>query len=230
MKKKELLNKLQKLHKMKEVKSGFPSREACLEWSNKVAPLLKFNDQYYINFLINAHKLILNLSSYSIEPAFRTMVNQLQMAIEELKSPLEEDIYFSNEFWKEIHPKITEIAESRFKAGHFADAAESSFKEINSCVKKIVKKMTREELDGSSLMKNAFSLNNPIIVLDDLSTESGKNIQLGYMEIFSGSMIGIRNPKVHANLNITENRAKHFIFLASLLMFKIEERIQPPIT
>jgi hypothetical protein len=45
------------------------------------------------------------------------------------------------------------------------------------------------------------------------------------MEIFAGAMIGIRNPKAHGNLNITENRAKHFIYLASLLMHKVDERI-----
>ncbi len=74
-------------------------------------------------------------------------------------------------------------------------------------------------------MKTAFSPNKPIIVFDDLSTETGKNIQQGYMEIFAGAMTGIRNPKAHDNIHITENRAKHFIYLASLLMNKIDERI-----
>jgi hypothetical protein len=45
------------------------------------------------------------------------------------------------------------------------------------------------------------------------------------MEIFSGAMIGIRNPKAHGNIHITEKRAKHFIYLASLLMYKIDEKI-----
>jgi uncharacterized protein (TIGR02391 family) len=72
-------------------------------------------------------------------------------------------------------------------------------------------------------MRTAFSLNNPVIVFDDLSTDTGKNIQQGYMEIFAGAMIGIRNPKAHGNIEITENRAKHFIYLASLLMQKIYE-------
>ncbi len=43
------------------------------------------------------------------------------------------------------------------------------------------------------------------------------------MELFSGSMIGIRNPKAHANISITKERAIHFIFLASLLMYKLDE-------
>jgi hypothetical protein len=36
--------------------------------------------------------------------------------------------------------------------------------------------------------------------------------------------MGIRNPKAHANITITPERAIHFLFLASLLLFKIDER------
>jgi len=130
-----------------------------------------------------------------------------------------------SDFWNDIHPKITSIAKSRFESIHYADAVESAFKEINSCIKDIVKRKTGNELDGAPLMYEAFSPKNPIIVLDDLSTESGRNVQQGYMEIFAGAMIGIRNPKAHDNIHITENRARHFIYLASLLMHKIEERV-----
>jgi hypothetical protein len=43
MNRKELLKKLEELYGMKEVKDGFPSQQACSDWSNKVAPFLKFN-------------------------------------------------------------------------------------------------------------------------------------------------------------------------------------------
>lgn len=43
-------------------------------------------------------------------------------------------------------------------------------------------------------MARSFSANNPIIEFRDLTTESGRNIQLGYMKIFEGAMIGIRKP------------------------------------
>ena len=76
---------------MPEVREGFPSQQACINWANKVAPLLKFNQQYYINFLQNAHKLNLPLSSSILGPAFKVMVSQLQMAIEELKMDIEHD-------------------------------------------------------------------------------------------------------------------------------------------
>jgi len=87
--KKALLRKLEELYGMKEVKDGFPTQQACLDWSNRVAPLLKFNEQYYTNFVANSHKMNLRLSSFTLEPALNIMVSQLQMAIAELKNNIE---------------------------------------------------------------------------------------------------------------------------------------------
>ena len=72
-------------------------------------------------------------------------------------------------------------------------------------------------------MQFAFSVGDPIITLDDLSCTSGRDIQIGYMHIFAGAMTGIRNPKAHANITITPERAIHFLYLASLLLFKLDE-------
>ena len=91
MNKKSLLTRLEALFNMPEVKKGFPSQEACIDWTNKVAPLLKFNNQYYINFAQNAHKMNLPLSSQTLVPAFRVMASQVQMAIEELRMEIEQE-------------------------------------------------------------------------------------------------------------------------------------------
>jgi hypothetical protein len=53
------------------------------------------------------------------------------------------------------------------------DAVETASKHINEIVKAKVKNRPGRELDGSSLMNTALSPNAPIIVLNDLSTESG---------------------------------------------------------
>lgn len=127
------------------------------------------------------------------------------------------------DFWSMIHEDIIKVAKNKFEDGYYADAVESAFKEINKRVKEIVKNKTGEELDGAALMYKAFSERTPVIILDNLSTETGKNIQKGYMQIFAGAMIGIRNPKAHENIIISKERATHFIFLASLLMYKLDE-------
>jgi uncharacterized protein (TIGR02391 family) len=127
------------------------------------------------------------------------------------------------DFWGEIHPQIAEVAKSRFAAGHYADAVEAALKEVNDRLRAIVKKQLGQELDGRALMERAFSIKDPVLALDDLTTITGRNIQVGYMQIFSGCMTGIRNPKAHANITIDRLRGTHFLYLSSLLMHKIDE-------
>ncbi len=127
------------------------------------------------------------------------------------------------EVWSLIHPSIEKEARKRFEDGHRADAAEAAFKAVNLRVKKHVKRATGDELDGADLMHQAFSPGKPVIVLGDLSSRSGKDMQQGYMEIFAGAMMAIRNPKAHENIDIDETRAIHHLFLASLLMEKLDE-------
>lgn len=132
----------------------------------------------------------------------------------------------SNEaYWQLIHPRVRHLAQPRFEAGFHGDAVESSFKEVNDVVKQFVKGRTGKELDGSNLMTFAFSPSDPVISLGDLSTDTGRSIQQGYMQIFAGSMTGIRNPKAHGNLQPDASKALHLVCLASLLMTRFDERV-----
>ncbi|MCJ7444715.1 MAG: TIGR02391 family protein [Methanotrichaceae archaeon] len=126
--------------------------------------------------------------------------------------------------WDVIHSAIVDVSRNRFEKGFFADSVESAFKEINAQTKKIVKEITSIEFDGSDLMFKAFKPEKPIIVLDDLSTMSGKNIQQGYMYLFAGAIMAARNPKTHEVIEIPAENAMHYIALASLLMNKLEGR------
>ena len=103
------------------------------------------------------------------------------------------------------------------------DEALTIRKEINSRCKKIYKAKTGEEKDGADLMNNLFSANKPLLMFEDNGTETGRNVQLGYMQILAGSMTGIRNPKAHENQNVTKDSAYKRLMLASLLMDKIDE-------
>ena len=130
-------------------------------------------------------------------------------------------------FWYFLDPDIVQVSKSRFSSGHYGDSVEAAFKEINQRIKAKVRTETEEELDGAALMHRAFSPSQPLIRLADLSTESGRNIQKGYMEIFAGAMTGIRNPHAHENLDISKNMAVHFLYLASLLISILQDSINP---
>jgi uncharacterized protein (TIGR02391 family) len=77
--------------------------------------------------------------------------------------------------------------------GHYALAVEEAYK----CLNNVVKSLSELALDGVDLMKNAFSANKPVLALNALQTQSEKDQQRGYMEIFSGVITGIRNPRAH---------------------------------
>jgi uncharacterized protein (TIGR02391 family) len=129
------------------------------------------------------------------------------------------------DFWSRLHGSVVRVSRARFEAGHYADAVEAAFKELNSTIKEHVRKATGEEYDGVDLMNRAFSPNNPIIRVADLSTKDGENMQKGYMQIFSGAMSGIRNPKAHSNVTIDEKRAIHHLHVASLLYYVFDGRL-----
>jgi uncharacterized protein (TIGR02391 family) len=127
--------------------------------------------------------------------------------------------------WGQVHPIILRVAKPRFTSHHFADAVEAAFKEINEIIKTEYKKVVGTEEDGTALMRKAFAHTNPVFRLTNLSTESLKNIQEGYMNIFAGAIIGIRNPKAHANIQIDEQDAWEKIILASHMLKMWDNRI-----
>ena len=127
------------------------------------------------------------------------------------------------DLWSLMHPDVAQVAKARFESGHFADAVEAAFKHFNSAVRERAGSRVTADLDGARLMNHVFSPGNPIIRLADLNTETGKNIQQGYMQMFAGGMTGIRNPKAHGNVTIDAKRAVHLLFGASLFLFKLDE-------
>ncbi|WP_375417607.1 DUF4062 domain-containing protein [uncultured Hymenobacter sp.] len=135
-------------------------------------------------------------------------------------------------YWPIIHPIVRGIAKPRFENHLYADAVESTFKEITHLIKEAYKRVSGDtrERDGDDLMRKAFScerdnnthvlLRAPILYLTDrdLATDSGYSVQLGYMNLFAGAVRGIRNPKAHANIVIDAGEAWEMIVLGSHLM------------
>ena len=46
-----------------------------------------------------------------------------------------EEKILSDNFWDDIHPRITSAARSRYESLHYADAVEAALREVNNCVK-----------------------------------------------------------------------------------------------
>lgn len=135
----------------------------------------------------------------------------------------------NDDFWNMIHPLITRTSKALFLDGHYANAAEDAFVEINFRVKEIFKLIHPDNPkipDGVEAMNKMFSANNPIIKLGDLSTETGRNLQQGYMNLFSGAMSALRNPKAHENIDLSKEECKKRLVFASMLMDRLDEGVR----
>jgi uncharacterized protein (TIGR02391 family) len=146
----------------------------------------------------------------------------LEALIEEFTTVDAQTQSTATDFFNDLDTDIRRVSEKLFKEGHYADSILAAFKELNDQVKQEYLKHRGEELDGADLMRKAFSPNNPVFAFANQSTESGKKTQQGFMELFAGSMIGIRNPHAHENLSLDPDGAKHLLYLASLLMKKFK--------
>ena len=107
-----------------------------------------------------------------------------------------------------------------FLDGHYARAVEEAFKCLNNAVK--AKSGIFEE-DGARLMRKVLSANSPLLRLNSLQTQSERDEQLGYMDLFAGSMTGIRNPRAHEHSLTDEvDVALEMLVFANHLMRKLE--------
>lgn len=140
------------------------------------------------------------------------------------------DDYYSNfrNIWDYIHPQIVTVSKQLYLDGHYSNASCDAFIEVNDRVKKLFHILRPNEKvpDGDSAMKMVFSANSPIVEFCDRSTDSGQNTQKGYMEMLSGAMSALRNPKAHANITITADDAMRRLMFASMLMYKIDEAVK----
>ena len=117
------------------------------------------------------------------------------------------------------NPSIREVSRSLFRDKYYARAVEEAFK----CLNNAVKRKARLSIDGADLMRTAFSANDPVLGLNNLSSRSEKDEQRGYMDIFAGAMTGIRNPRAHDHeLNDDPKVALDLLVLANHLMDKLD--------
>lgn len=120
-----------------------------------------------------------------------------------------------------IHPRILEASGKLYVDGHYALAIFEAFKVVNNMVKE---KSGLSNLDGKDLMAQAFSLKSPKLRWSSLTTASERNEQEGFMFLFMGAVVGVRNPKAH-DVTILKDQTKtlEYLSFASLLAKRVDE-------
>jgi uncharacterized protein (TIGR02391 family) len=119
-----------------------------------------------------------------------------------------------------LHPDIRLASIAHYQSGDYRNAVLDGILAISDKIRSL----TGLDLDGDRLCNTAFSVNSPILIFSEIETESGKNDQVGFMEIFKGVYRGVRNPKAHSlNHDLDHAKAGQYLVMLSLLMRRITE-------
>ncbi len=95
----------------------------------------------------------------------------------------------------DIHPRIRKASQKLFLDGHYPSAILEAFKQVEIMVKE---KAAIKGKFGTVLMQEVFSANNPVLRVNGNTTDSDEAEQKGFMMLFSGAVLGIRDPKAHS--------------------------------
>jgi len=120
----------------------------------------------------------------------------------------------------QFHPKVIEVSRKLYVDEHYAQAIQEAYKAVDN----FVKNKTGLSIYGKDLMGKVFNVAESIIMLNELRTKSNRNEQEGFMYLFQGAMIGIRNPKAHDNVVMTDPyQTLEYLGFASLLIRRADE-------
>jgi uncharacterized protein (TIGR02391 family) len=114
----------------------------------------------------------------------------------------------------DLHPSIKRRVDRLYRDGHYAHAVADAVKALRDLVRAA---SGRDDLDGVPLMQTVFSAKSPVLRFNDLKDQADQDEQVGFMWLFSGAMMGLRNPRAHSFINDDAERALEFIAFVSLL-------------
>lgn len=116
----------------------------------------------------------------------------------------------------DLHPSVAKAVDHLWKDGHYRQAILDTYIALINAVKE---KSRRLDLDNTPLTQTVFSANNPILKVSDDEDE-----QKGFMWLFSGAVMGIRNPKAHRLVPQEDpQRAFEWLSFASVLFRVLDE-------
>lgn len=120
-------------------------------------------------------------------------------------------------------PEIIQVSRDLFDSGHYNISVHEAFKAIDNYIQG---KVSEHHLSGTKLMDQVFSPNDPKLVWSARKTLTQKDQHAGYHRLFSGAMLGIRNPTGHAFDWIDEpEEALECIILAQHLLRKAKTAV-----
>jgi len=163
-----------------------------------------------------------HFKNFSVKSILHEIRNQVISRLIELRKTLSENavaVGISPDTPKELinlHPTVQKTAGELYKNGHYRQAILDTYIALVNAVKI---KSLRHDLDNTPLMQATFSPKNPLV---KVSAEQDE--QQGFMWLFSGAVMGIRNPKAHRLIEQNDpQRTLEWLSFASVLLRVLDE-------
>jgi len=119
-----------------------------------------------------------------------------------------------------LHPIIIKSSKQLYLDGHYQNSIEEAIKTINQ----YIRDRTGIQMDGAKLIEKVFSENNAVLSFSDLSTETLRNEQVGFMDMLRGFIKGVRNVYAHSPAtDIDSQIAFEYLVMASLFCKRIDQ-------
>lgn len=118
-----------------------------------------------------------------------------------------------------LHPLIAGAAKDLWNDGHPREAIQRAATALLDAVRQ----QSGLHGDGQDLMARAFRVEAPMIVVADLRTENGQNVQRGSQFIAMGAVAAIRNPTSHTLANHDEEQAREQLAVFSFIARRLED-------
>src|SRR5262249_24706613 len=123
--------------------------------------------------------------------------------------------------WEDLlNDAVRASALQQYRDGHWRDAVLNAL----IAVFDLLRSRTGLDMAGDPLVTRAFSADHPLLAVADVTTESGRNDQVGFMILMQGAYRVVRNPKAHSlQHDLTALSAAQYLVFASLLARRVEE-------
>lgn len=121
---------------------------------------------------------------------------------------------------RDIHESLPKKVKDLFDDGYYSEATFEAYKYLD----KLIQHLSSLKISGFKLMMDAFSSDQPKIMLTKNTTKTEKDEQDGVKFIFAGAMLAIRNPRGHEySIKDSPDQCLDHLSLASLLLRKIKQ-------
>jgi uncharacterized protein (TIGR02391 family) len=119
-----------------------------------------------------------------------------------------------------LHPLVRDAAQPLFAIEHYAQGVEKAVRVLRDVVRE---KSGFAKDDGHTLMGKALGGTSPQLVVADLSTETGKNIQRGTLHLAQGIIARMRNPLTHESGDLEPVEALEMVAVISRVVRDLDD-------